>query len=78
MKIINFILLTLVLWTSFNIVNNSHVFHATNTNIQKKIVEKRALQEIWGQLLLEKSTLESPHRAHNIAIKNLNMHYIQK
>lgn len=62
------------LGSSLGVVYSSHVCRAYYASLQSLEAQRWALQEDYSRLLLEQSTLASPHRVLSIATEQLGMH----
>ncbi|WP_165767120.1 cell division protein FtsL [Parendozoicomonas haliclonae] len=67
------ILFLLVLMSAVGVTYTAYLNRQAFHQLQTQLMEKNALQEEWGQLLLQHSTLTSHGRVETIARDQLNM-----
>jgi cell division protein FtsL len=77
MKKINFIILVIVLYTAFAVVDNTNEFHKYHKEMQSLEKIHKEHKQRWTQLILEKSSLQNPSRVKKIAIERLGMEFIK-
>ena len=68
-----FVLLVAILISALAVIYSTHSYRSTFSMVEQEEQQTHVLQLQWGQLLLEQSSLATPARVEELAVKQLKM-----